>query len=57
MVDGALFLLPVTIDAMAAGEALVPDRFKAVHFTQLPGGEVTGAFADACRTAWPTWKG
>jgi len=45
MADGALFLLPVTIDATTAGEALVPDRFKAVHFTQLPGGEVTDDFA------------
>ena len=34
MADGALFILPVTIDAPTAGEALVPDRFKALHFTQ-----------------------
>ena len=38
MADGALFILPVTIDATNAAEALVPDRFKALHFTQLPGG-------------------
>ena len=45
MADGALFLLPVTIDATTAGEALVPDRFKTVHFTHLPGGEVSDEFA------------
>lgn len=45
MADGALFILPVTIDATDAGVALVPDRFKALHFTQLPGGQVTPEFA------------
>ncbi len=37
MADGALFVLPVTIDDTTAAEALVPDRFKALHFTQLAG--------------------
>ena len=45
MADGALFILPVTIDATNAAEALVPDKFKALHFTQLPGGEVPAEFA------------
>ena len=45
MADGALFMLPVTIDATTAGEALVPDRFKALHFTQLREGVVTPEFA------------
>ena len=45
MADGALFILPVTIDSTNAGEALVPDKFKALHFTQLPGGEVPPEFA------------
>ncbi|HJS92396.1 MAG TPA: toll/interleukin-1 receptor domain-containing protein [Steroidobacteraceae bacterium] len=45
MADGALFILPVTLDATSAAEALVPERFKALHFTQLPGGEVTPEFA------------
>jgi TIR domain/SIR2-like domain len=45
MADGALFILPVTIDATSAAEALVPDRFKALHFTQLPGGQVSADFA------------
>jgi hypothetical protein len=45
MADGALFILPVTIDATTAAEALVPDRFKALHFTRLEGGVVTPEFA------------
>ena len=45
MADGALFILPVSIDATQAPEALVPDRFKALHFTQLPGGQVTPEFS------------
>lgn len=45
MADGALFILPVTLDATSAAEALVPERFKALHFTQLPGGAVTPEFA------------
>ena len=45
MADGALFILPVTIDATNAAEALVPDKFKALHFTQLPAGQVPPEFA------------
>jgi hypothetical protein len=45
MADGSLFILPVTVDATTAAEALVPEKFKAVHFTQLPGGIVPAEFA------------
>ena len=45
MADGALFILPVTIDATGAAEALVPDKFKALHFSQLPSGVVPAEFA------------
>ena len=45
MADGALFILPVSIDATTAADALVPDKFKALHFTHLPGGEVAADFA------------
>jgi hypothetical protein len=45
MADGALFILPVSIDATAVGDALVPDKFKALHFTHLPGGVVPNEFA------------
>ncbi len=45
MADGALFILPVTIDATNPIGALVPERFRALHFTQLEGGEVSPEFA------------
>jgi hypothetical protein len=45
MADGALFILPVTIDGTNAMEALVPDKFKALHISQLPGGQVPAEFA------------
>jgi len=43
--EGALFILPVTIDDTNGGDAQVPEKFKAVHFTRLAGGEVTPEFA------------
>jgi hypothetical protein len=45
MADGALFVLPVTIDGTTAAEAIVPDRFRALHFNSLPGGVVPVEFA------------
>jgi len=39
--SGVPFILPVVIDATREPEALVPDRFRAVQWTRLPGGEVT----------------
>jgi hypothetical protein len=44
MADEAIFLLPVSIDALDQGRARVPDKFKAVHITQLAGGEPTAEF-------------
>ena len=45
MADGALFILPVSIDGTGAAEARVPDKFKALHFSELPGGRTTPEFA------------
>jgi len=45
MADGALFILPVLIDGTEARDARVPDRFQALHFSQLPGGQVPAEFA------------
>ena len=45
MADGAVFVLPVTIDGTGAADAHVPDKFKALHFTSLPQGVVTAEFA------------
>jgi hypothetical protein len=44
MADGALFILPVALDATSAADAIVPERFRTLHFTQLPDGEVTSEF-------------
>ncbi|HEY6457324.1 MAG TPA: toll/interleukin-1 receptor domain-containing protein [Steroidobacteraceae bacterium] len=45
MAEGALFILPVSLDTMSGTDARVPERFKALHFTELPHGEVTPRFA------------
>jgi hypothetical protein len=37
--EGAVFILPVCIDGTPEGEALVPEKFRALHMTRLPGGE------------------
>ncbi len=42
--DGTPFLLPVVIDATKDGEALVPEEFRAVQWTRLPGGEAPASF-------------
>ncbi len=46
MADGAVFILPVMIDGTPEASAQVPDRFRAAHFTKLPGGDAAGAFAE-----------
>lgn len=50
--DGALFILPVTIDDTPAGDAVVPERFKSLHFTHLPEGAVTDDFGQRLREAF-----
>ncbi len=45
MADGALFILPVTVDSTNPVGALVPERFRALHFAPLAGGEVTPEFS------------
>jgi TIR domain/SIR2-like domain len=54
MADGAVFILPVVIDATVEVSAQVPDKFKAAHFTKLPGGDGGGegakAFAERVKT-------
>jgi hypothetical protein len=45
MAEGALFILPVSVDATNGAEARVPEKFKALHFTDLPNGEVPPKFA------------
>jgi len=45
MADEAVFILPVCIDGTDGASASVPDKFKSVHFTRLPDGEVSPEFA------------
>jgi hypothetical protein len=42
--EGAVFILPVCIDDTPEYQALVPDKFKALHISRLPGGEPTPEF-------------
>jgi uncharacterized membrane-anchored protein len=35
----------VTLDETDSAQAIVPERFRALHFARLPGGEVTPEFA------------
>jgi TolB-like protein/Tfp pilus assembly protein PilF len=49
MADNKAFLLPVLIDATSDAAAIVPDRFRAVQWTRLPGGQGAEAFAERVR--------
>jgi TolB-like protein len=40
------FLVPVVVDGTRDQEAFVPDAFKAVQWTRLPGGETAPAFVE-----------
>jgi hypothetical protein len=48
--EGAVFILPVCIDDTREAEAVVPDRFKALHFTRVPDGIVSVDFANRLQT-------
>ena len=50
MADDALFILPVCVDAIDERNAHVPDKFKAVHMTQMPGGEASPEFVERLKT-------
>jgi len=40
------FILPLAIDAVNAADALVPERFRALQWTSLPGGAPTPEFIE-----------
>ncbi len=44
MADGAVFVLPVCIDSTTEADAIVPEKFKAVHFARMPGGDPSPEF-------------
>ena len=46
MADDRAFLLPVVIDAAIDANARVPERFRDVQWTLLPGGATPAAFAE-----------
>jgi hypothetical protein len=45
MADDKPFLVPVVINDIDEVDAHVPGAFRAVHWTRLPGGETSSAFA------------
>ena len=46
MAQQKLFLVPVVVDSTRDQEALVPDAFRGVQWTHLPGGETPPAFVE-----------
>src|ERR1700751_5382457 len=46
MSDRLAFLVPVVIDDTSDSRADVPDRFRQVQWTRLPGGETPPAFVE-----------
>ena len=49
MAEGNAFLLPVVIDGTSDSEALVPEKFREVQWTRLPGGGNADSFAEHVR--------
>lgn len=49
MAEDTPFLLPVVIDATQDGEARVPEKFREVQWTRLPGGETPVGFIERVR--------
>jgi TolB-like protein/thioredoxin-like negative regulator of GroEL len=46
------FILPIVIDEIREPEALVPDRFRSVQWTRLPGGRVSPDFLGRFLKLW-----
>jgi TolB-like protein/Flp pilus assembly protein TadD len=54
MAEDKAFVVPVAIDGTSERSARVPDPFKHVQWTRLPGGETTCAFVErVCRLLSP----
>jgi TolB-like protein len=49
MADDHIFLLPIVIDDTDQAGARVPEKFLAVQWLRLPGGQPTAAFEALCR--------
>jgi formylglycine-generating enzyme required for sulfatase activity/dienelactone hydrolase len=50
--SGVAFLLPVVIDGTKEPDALVPDRFRTVQWTRLPGGVMTDEIRQRFLKLW-----
>jgi hypothetical protein len=46
MADDEPFLLPIVVDGTPDASARVPDKFRNVQWTRLPGGATPSAFVD-----------
>jgi len=44
-----VFILPVCIDDTPEAEALVPEKFRSLHISRLPGGEPSPEFVRRLR--------
>jgi formylglycine-generating enzyme required for sulfatase activity len=49
MAEDTAFLLPVVIDDTGDAEARVPEKFREVQWTRLPGGETAAGFVERLR--------
>ncbi len=49
MAEGRAFLLPILIDGIADSKAMVPEKFREVHWTRLHAGANPNAFVDHVR--------
>jgi TolB-like protein len=49
MTTNKAFLLPVVVDDTREDDENVPDRFRDIHWTRLPGGETSPAFVERVR--------
>src|SRR6266436_9067531 len=49
MTTNKAFLLPVVVDDTRENDENVPDRFREIHWTRLPGGETQPAFVERVR--------
>ena len=47
--EGTRFIMPVSIDGTTEGAEGVPELFRELHWTDLPGGVATAAFADTLK--------
>ncbi len=56
MADGRPFLVPIVIDATQDSDAEVPDSFRAVQWSRLPGGETPPAFVERISRLVSTYR-